>query len=70
MSLPSSTVENYLKAILQAQLHLERRTDLVPMGQLAAALRVVPGTVFTATSMAFAMRFIETERSPSFAEPG
>jgi len=47
MSLPSSTVENYLKAILQAQLHLERRTDLVPMGQLAAALGVVPGTATT-----------------------
>ena len=47
MPLPSSTVENYLKAILQAQLHLERRTDLVPMGQLAAALGVVPGTATT-----------------------
>jgi DtxR family Mn-dependent transcriptional regulator len=47
MPLPSSTVENYLKAIFQAQLHLERRTDLVPMGQLAAALGVVPGTATT-----------------------
>src|SRR6187551_2999661 len=47
MPLPSSTVENYLKAILQAQLHLERRTDLVPMGQLAGALGVVPGTATT-----------------------
>src|SRR5690349_672648 len=47
MPLPSSTVENYLKAIFQAQLHLERRTDLVPMGQLAAALGVAPGTATT-----------------------
>jgi DtxR family Mn-dependent transcriptional regulator len=47
MALPSSTVENYLKAIFQAQLPLPRRTDLVPMGQLAAALGVVPGTATT-----------------------
>src|SRR6187455_970793 len=47
MALPSSTVENYLKAIFQAQLHLEKRSDLVPMGQLAAALGVVPGTATT-----------------------
>src|SRR3954462_12241148 len=47
MPFPSSTVENYLKAILQAQLHLERRAGLVPMGQLAAALGVVPGTATT-----------------------
>ena len=45
--LPSSTVENYLKAIFQAQLHLARKADLVPMGQLAAALGVVPGTATT-----------------------
>src|SRR6187397_1916790 len=47
MPLPSSTVENYLKAIYQAQLPLERRGDLVPMGQLAGALGVVPGTATT-----------------------
>ena len=47
MALPSSTVENYLKAIFQAQLHLPRKGDLVPMGQLAAALGVVPGTATT-----------------------
>jgi DtxR family Mn-dependent transcriptional regulator len=44
---PSPTVENYLKAIFQAQLQLSRKTDLVPMGQLAAALGVVPGTATT-----------------------
>jgi DtxR family transcriptional regulator, Mn-dependent transcriptional regulator len=47
MALPSSTVENYLKAIFQAQLRLARRADLVPMGEIAAALGVVPGTATT-----------------------
>src|SRR5687768_12530154 len=47
MALPSSTVENYLKAIFQAQLHLPRKGELVPMGQLAVALGVVPGTATT-----------------------
>src|SRR4029077_15996924 len=44
---PSKTVENYLKAILQAQIALGKRHALVPMGQLAAALGVVPGTATT-----------------------
>jgi DtxR family Mn-dependent transcriptional regulator len=44
--LPSYTVENYLKAILQAQIGLSRN-QLVPMGQLASALGVVPGTATT-----------------------
>ena len=43
----SSTVENYLKAIFHAQLRLPRKSDLVPMGQVAAALGVVPGTATT-----------------------
>ena len=47
MALSSFTVENYLKAIFQAQLHLPRKSDLVPMGQLAGALGVVPGTATT-----------------------
>ena len=45
--LPSYTVENYLKAIYQAQSALPRADALVPMGQLATALRVVPGTATT-----------------------
>lgn len=45
--LPSSTVENYLKAIYQAQTALSGESALVPMGQLAAALGVVPGTATT-----------------------
>jgi DtxR family Mn-dependent transcriptional regulator len=47
---PSSTVENYLK-----QIYLELQSseaDLVPMGKLAAAMNVVPGT---ATSMVKAL---------------
>ncbi|HVL65840.1 MAG TPA: metal-dependent transcriptional regulator [Vicinamibacterales bacterium] len=44
--LPSATVENYLKAILQAQMSLGKG-QLVPMGQLAGALGVVPGTATT-----------------------
>ena len=41
---PSSTVENYLKAIFLAQ---TRPDVVVPMGQLAASLGVVPGTATT-----------------------
>ncbi|HEU4892828.1 MAG TPA: metal-dependent transcriptional regulator [Vicinamibacterales bacterium] len=44
---PSHTVENYLKAIYQAQTALPEATALVPMGQLATALGVVPGTATT-----------------------
>jgi DtxR family transcriptional regulator, Mn-dependent transcriptional regulator len=42
----SQTVENYLKGIYQAQLTLEAGA-LVPMGQLASTLGVVPGTATT-----------------------
>jgi DtxR family Mn-dependent transcriptional regulator len=45
--LPSQTVENYLKTIHLAQAALGDPTALVPMGQLAAALGVVPGTATT-----------------------
>src|SRR5262245_26755540 len=44
---PSSTVENYLKAIYQGQLALPADTRLVPMGQVASALGVTPGTATT-----------------------
>jgi DtxR family Mn-dependent transcriptional regulator len=44
---PSSTVENYLKAIYQGQLHLPADVRLVPMGQVASALNVTPGTATT-----------------------
>ena len=45
--LPSHTVENYLKAIFLAQMALLPSEQLVPMGQLASALGVVPGTATT-----------------------
>ena len=45
--LPSSTVENYLKAIYQGQSSLARNERLVPMGSVAAALGVTPGTATT-----------------------
>src|SRR6202171_3897711 len=45
--LPSSTVKNYLKAIYQGQLLLPADIRLVPMGQVASALNVTPGTATT-----------------------
>src|SRR5438128_10035054 len=45
--LPSSTVENYLKAIYQGQSTLTGSERLVPMGQVASALSVAPGTATT-----------------------
>src|SRR3954464_8137540 len=45
--LPSSTVENYLKAIYQAQAALPAGGRLVSMGYVAAALGVTPGTATT-----------------------
>src|SRR5437867_7746338 len=45
--LPSSTVENYLKAIFHGQSTLARKERLVSMGRVAAALGVTPGTATT-----------------------
>ena len=45
--LPSSTVENYLKAIYQGTAALAAPQTLLPMGQLASALSVAPGTATT-----------------------
>jgi DtxR family Mn-dependent transcriptional regulator len=45
--LPSSTVENYLKAIYQNQVALPAGERLVPMGGVASALGVTPGTATT-----------------------
>ncbi|HEY2934073.1 MAG TPA: metal-dependent transcriptional regulator [Acidobacteriota bacterium] len=44
--LPTSTMENYLKSIYQIQAGFSE-SQLVPMGQLAARLGVVPGTATT-----------------------
>ena len=45
--LPSSTVENYLKAIYHGQAALASSERLVPMGQVASAVGVTPGTATT-----------------------
>jgi DtxR family Mn-dependent transcriptional regulator len=45
--LPSQTVENYLKTIYLAQTAMASSGGLVPMGQVANALGVVPGTATT-----------------------
>jgi DtxR family Mn-dependent transcriptional regulator len=45
--LPSSTVENYLKAIHHGQSTLPRGQRLLPMGHVASALSVTPGTATT-----------------------
>ena len=45
--LPSSTVENYLKAIYVGAAGIAAPHRLMPMGQLAAALGVTPGTATT-----------------------
>jgi DtxR family Mn-dependent transcriptional regulator len=45
--LPSSTVENYLKAIYLGVSALPQGQRLFPMGQLASALGVAPGTATT-----------------------
>jgi DtxR family Mn-dependent transcriptional regulator len=45
--LPSSTVENYLKAIYAGTSGLQKPHRLLPMGQLASALGVTPGTATT-----------------------
>jgi DtxR family Mn-dependent transcriptional regulator len=45
--LPSSTVENYLKAIYLGQSSLAADERLVSMGHVAAALGVTPGTATT-----------------------
>lgn len=45
--LPSQTVENYLKTIFLAEAALGSTEELVPMGQVASALGVVPGTATT-----------------------
>src|SRR5436305_7559855 len=45
--LPSSTVENYLKAIHHGQSSLPKGQRLLPMGHVAASLGVTPGTATT-----------------------
>lgn len=51
--LPSSTVENYLKAIYLGQSQLPDGERLVPMGQVASAVGITPGS---ATTMVIALK--------------
>jgi DtxR family Mn-dependent transcriptional regulator len=45
--MPTSTVENYLKQIYLEQQHVAAAAELVPMGRLAIAMAVTPGTATT-----------------------
>ncbi len=58
--LPSSTVENYLKALYQAEAASDEKT-LVPMGQLATAVKVAPGTATTMVKALAADGLVEYE---------
>lgn len=59
--LPSSTVENYLKAIYQGQVALPGDARLVPMGQVASTLGVTPGTATTMVKALFESGLVEYE---------
>jgi DtxR family Mn-dependent transcriptional regulator len=59
--LPSSTVENYLKAIYLGAGRLQAGQRLLPMGQLAAALGVAPGTATTMVKTLFESGLVEYE---------
>ncbi|HEY7790644.1 MAG TPA: metal-dependent transcriptional regulator [Vicinamibacterales bacterium] len=59
--LPSSTVENYLKAIYQWQTRLPAGQRLVQMGQLAAALGVTPGSATAMVKALFESGLVEYE---------
>jgi DtxR family Mn-dependent transcriptional regulator len=58
---PTSTVENYLKAIHQGQSALADGNRLVPMGQVAAALGVTPGTATTMVKALAEAELVEYE---------
>ena len=59
--LPSSTVENYLKAIYLGQSALPEGVRLVSMGQVATALSVTPGTATTMVKTLFESGLAEYE---------
>jgi DtxR family transcriptional regulator, Mn-dependent transcriptional regulator len=59
--LPSQTVENYLKTIFLAQASRSTPDDLVPMGQIASALGVVPGTATTMVKALFESGLVHYE---------
>jgi len=59
--LPSSTVENYLKAIYQGQSALAHDERLVPMGGVATALGVTAGTATTMIKALAEAKLVEYE---------
>lgn len=59
--LPSSTVENYLKAIYSGVAALVPPQRLLPMGQLASALSVAPGTATTMVKALHGSGLVEYE---------
>lgn len=59
--LPSSTVENYLKAIYAGAAALTPPHRLLPMGQLASALGVTPGTATTMVKTLAEAKLVEYE---------
>jgi len=64
--LPSSTVENYLKKIyLGSQGAPGAEPRLFPMGQLAAALGVTPGTATTMVKTLAESGWSTTSRTPA-----
>jgi DtxR family transcriptional regulator, Mn-dependent transcriptional regulator len=58
---PTSTVENYLKAIYLGQLALGPGERLVPMGQVASTLSVAPGTATTMVKAMAESDYVEYE---------
>ena len=58
---PSSTVENYLKALYQAEAATADRR-LIPMGQLASAVGVAPGTATTMVKALAESGLVEYEK--------
>jgi Mn-dependent DtxR family transcriptional regulator len=62
--MPTSTVEDYLKAILLAQ---QRADGLVPTGQIATDLSVTPGTATAMIKTLAASGLVEYEpyRAPN-----
>ena len=59
--IPSSTVENYLKAIYQEQSLLAGTERLVSMGHVAVSLGVTPGTATTMVKALAESGFVEYE---------
>ena len=69
--MPSSTVENYLKAIWSLETQ-ESGDELVPIGQVAEKLSVAPGTATTMMNQLLKMQLVSyiPRRGVSLNEAG